>query len=159
MYAKFTCPFMREKVIITALTPFYIYDALLYFIYWLEHRNLPLFIFARGENMATPEGSFKSRFIKRIENEFPGCIVTKLEADYKEGLPDVLILHKNKWATLEAKKNKSEVTKPRPNKKQQDYYVATMDKMSFSRYVYPENQEEVLNELRLHFQQTRRDQR
>lgn len=109
--------------------------------------------------MATPEGGFKSRLIKRIKNEFPGCIVTKLETDYTEGLPDVLILHKNKWATLEAKKNKSEVTKPRPNKRQQDYYVATMDKMSFSRYVYPENQEEVLNELRLHFQQTRRDQR
>ena len=109
--------------------------------------------------MATPEGDFKSKLIQRIENEFPGCIVTKLETDYKEGLPDVLVLHKNKWATLEAKKDKSEVTKPRRNKMQQDYYVATMDKMSFSRYVYPENQEEVLNELKLHFQQARRNKR
>ena len=109
--------------------------------------------------MATPEGSFKKRLITAIKKEIPGCIVTKLEADYIEGIPDILILHKDKWATLEAKKDKGEVTKPRPNKLQQDYYVATMDQMSFSRYVYPENQEEVLNELKLHFQQPRRNKR
>lgn len=109
--------------------------------------------------MATPEGNFKSKLIKDIEREIPGCIVTKLEADQKEGIPDILILHENKWATLEAKKNKSEVTKSRPNKRQQDYYVMTMDKMSFSRYVYPENKQEVLNELKIHFQQSRQSQR
>ena len=109
--------------------------------------------------MATPEGGFKKNLIDRIEKEYPDCIVTKLETDYKEGLPDVIVLYKDRWATLETKKNKAEVTKPRKNKMQQDYYVATMDEMSFSRYVYPENQEEVLNELRLHFQQARRDKR
>lgn len=109
--------------------------------------------------MATPEGNFKKKLITEIEKRFDGCITMKLETDYKEGLPDLIILHKDKWATLETKKNRAEITKPRPNKLQQDYYVATMDKMSFSRYVCPENKEEVLNELELHFQSTRRDKR
>lgn len=100
----------------------------------------------------TPEGNFKEKLIKDIEKEFPGCIVTKLEADFKNGIPDVLVLHKDKWATLECKKNEKEVYKQRPNKMAQDHYVSSMDKMSFSRYVYPENKEEVLNELKIHFQ-------
>ena len=100
----------------------------------------------------TPEGKFKEKLISDIEKEFPGCIVTKLEADFKNGIPDVLILHKDKWATLECKKDEKEVIKERPNKLAQDHYVAAMDKMSFSRYVYPENKEEVLNELKIHFQ-------
>ena len=102
----------------------------------------------------TPEGNFKEKLIKDIEKEIPGCIVTKLEADFNNGIPDILILHENKWATLEAKKNKNEVTKQRRNKMSQDHYVASMNAMSFSRYVYPENKEEVLNELKIHFQQS-----
>ena len=102
--------------------------------------------------MATPEGNFKKKLIKDIKKEFPGCIVTKLEADYCNGIPDILILHKDKWATLEAKKNKGEVTKERENKLAQDHYVAKMNSMGYSSYVYPENKEEVLNELKVHFQ-------
>jgi len=100
----------------------------------------------------TPEGKFKEKLIGEIEKELPGCIVTKLEADFKNGIPDILILYNGKWATLEAKKDISEVTKQRPNKMAQDNYVATMDKMSFSRYVYPQNKKEIIDELKLHFQ-------
>ena len=102
----------------------------------------------------TPEGKFKEKLIKDIEKELPGCIVTKLEADTSNGIPDIIILHKGKWATLEAKKDISEVTKARRNKLAQDYYVAEMNKMSFSRYVYPQNKAEVINELKVHFQQS-----
>ena len=102
----------------------------------------------------TPEGNFKEKFIKDIEKELPDCIVTKLEADFNNGIPDVLVLHKDKWATLECKKSEKEVAKDRINKKSQDYYINEMNKMSFSRYVYPENKEEVLNELKIHFQQS-----
>ena len=102
--------------------------------------------------MATPEGNFKKNLINKIKKEFPGCIVKKLEADYDNGVPDILILYKDKWATLEAKKDKGEVTKERKNKLAQDYYVAKMNEMSYSSYVYPENQKEVLNALKVHFQ-------
>jgi hypothetical protein len=53
-----------------------------------------------------------------------------------------LILYKNKWATLENKK--SEKASKQPN---QEYYVNKMNEMSFSRFIYPENKDEVLKEL------------
>lgn len=101
--------------------------------------------------MATPEGTFKTKLIGEIEKEFPDCIVTKLEADFKAGIPDILIVNGKQWVTLEAKKSKADVTKQRRNKDAQDYYVARMNKMSYSSYVYPENKEEVLNELKVFF--------
>lgn len=101
--------------------------------------------------MATPEGNFKTKLIEDIEKEFPDCIVTKLEADFKAGIPDILIVDGPRWATLEAKASKADVTKPRRNKDAQDYYVKVMNGMSYSSYVYPENKEEVLNDLKVHF--------
>ena len=74
---------------------------------------------------------------------FPGCIVTKLDSGDIQGIPDLLVLYKNKWATLENKKSKD--APKRPN---QEYYVEKMNDMSFSRFIYPENKDEVLNELK-----------
>ena len=102
--------------------------------------------------MGTPEGNFKKKLIKDLEKEFPDSIITKLEADYKNGIPDILILHKDKWATLEAKPTKADVTNERQNKLAQDHYVARMNSMGYSSYIYPENKQEVLNELKIHFQ-------
>ena len=53
-----------------------------------------------------------------------------------------IILFKNKWAALECKKSAS--ASKRPN---QEYYVDIMDEMSFARFIYPENREDVLDEL------------
>jgi hypothetical protein len=66
----------------------------------------------------------------------------KNDSSYIQGIPDLLVLHKNKWASLECKKNKN--SKHRPN---QDYYVEKMNDMSFSAFIFPENKEEVLNDL------------
>ena len=63
-----------------------------------------------------------------------------------QGIPDLLVLYNDKWATLESKK--SATASHRPN---QDYYVAKMNAMSFSRFIYPENKEDVLDELRESF--------
>lgn len=88
------------------------------------------------------ESKFQSDLIKEIKGRFPGCIVMKNDASYIQGIPDLLILHNDKWASLECKK--SGKAKHQPN---QDYYVGKMDEMSFSRFIYPENKEEVLNDL------------
>lgn len=93
------------------------------------------------------ERDFQSSLIKELKDRFPGCIVTKLDSSHIQGIPDLLILYGNRWATLECKKD-SKATR-RPN---QEYYVATMDDMSFSRFIYPENKEEVLNELQQAFE-------
>lgn len=88
------------------------------------------------------ENKFQANLIKEIKNRFPGCIVMKNDSSYIQGIPDLLVLHKNKWASLEVKKSAN--AKRQPN---QEYYVDKMNDMSFSRFIYPSNKEEVLNEL------------
>ena len=86
------------------------------------------------------ESGFQDRLISTIKKLFPGCMVFKM--DQIQGIPDILVLYGRKWASLECKR--SEGAKKQPN---QEYYVEKMNEMSFSRFVSPENKEEVLNEL------------
>lgn len=95
----------------------------------------------------TPEGKFKKELKTDLENLFPGCIITQLDPNDIQGIPDLLILYENKWASLECKK--SEKAHHRPN---QDYYVNMMNNMSYSSFIFPENKEVVLDELRRVFQ-------
>ena len=81
-------------------------------------------------------------------SEFPGCIILKNDPTYIRGIPDITILYKSKWACLEVKKSLADRKKPRPL---QEYYVELLNKMSFSAFVYPENEEVVLNGLKRHF--------
>lgn len=90
------------------------------------------------------ESGFQDRLIQKLKNLFPGCMVFKM--DQVQGIPDLLVLYKNKWAALECKKLAG--AKRQPN---QDYYVGLMDEMSFSRFICPENKEEVLHELQQAF--------
>jgi hypothetical protein len=92
------------------------------------------------------ESIFQAGLIKEIKDMFPGCIVMKNDASYIQGIPDLLILYNNKWAALEVKK--SARASKQPN---QEYYVSKMEEMSFSRFIYPENRDEILYELDLYF--------
>ena len=92
------------------------------------------------------ENKFQANLIKEIKGRLPGCIVMKNDSSYIQGIPDLLVLHKNKWASLEVKK--SAKAKRQPN---QEYYVDLMDQMSFSSFIYPENKDTVLDELYLYF--------
>lgn len=92
------------------------------------------------------EKDFQAKLIKELKRRFPGCIVMKNDSCYIQGIPDLVILYKDKWAALECKKSAN--AKRRPN---QEYYVGLMDEMSFSRFICPENKEEVLNELQQTF--------
>ena len=88
------------------------------------------------------ENRFKSRLVAEIAQRLPGCIITHPDPNEIQGIPDILVLYKDKWAALEGKKTSS--AKHQPN---QDYYVEKMNEMSFARFISPENKEEVLNEL------------
>ena len=92
------------------------------------------------------ERDFQSKLIKELKSIFPGCMVMKLDSSYIQGIPDLLVLYEDKWAVLEAKRSSN--AKHQPN---QDHYVEKMDEMSFSRFIYPENKEEVLRELQQAF--------
>jgi len=96
------------------------------------------------------ESKFQAKLIKEIKSRFPDCIVLKNDPDYLQGIPDLTIFYKNKWAALEVKQN--ETASHQPN---QDYYVDTMNEMSFARFVFPENMEEILNELESAFRSDR----
>lgn len=92
------------------------------------------------------ESKFQSDLKKELKKIFPGCIITKLDSGDIQGIPDLLILYKDKWATLENKK--SAKATHRPN---QDYYVSKMNEMSFSRFIYPENKDAVISDLKKMF--------
>ena len=93
------------------------------------------------------ERDFQSKLIGDLKTRFPGCIVMKNDPNYIQGIPDLVILYGSRWASLEVKK--SARAKKRPN---QDYYVGKMNEMSFSRFICPENKEEVLDELQSAFE-------
>jgi len=59
-----------------------------------------------------------------------------------QGIPDLLILFGTRWAMLEVKMMASANVQPN-----QEYYVQLFDDMSFSAFIYPSNEEEVLNDL------------
>lgn len=103
--------------------------------------------------MAKLENEFQPVLIKDLETMFPGCIVMKNDANYIQGIPDLTVLYNNRWAVLECKRSKEEYEKcfktNRPAN--QRYYVDKLNTMSFSRYIYPENKEEVLNDLQQAF--------
>lgn len=95
------------------------------------------------------ESGFQDQLISELEEMFPGCMVFKMEQ--WQGLPDLLILYEDRWASLESKKGPG--ASHRPN---QDYYVDLMNQMSFSRFIDRTNKEEVLYELQQAFRSQRR---
>lgn len=94
---------------------------------------------ARGKRL---ERDFQARLIEDIREMFDGCLITKLDSSHIQGIPDLLILYKDRWATLECKRSANA-----PKQANQEYYVELMNSMSFSRFIFPENKEAVLNEL------------
>ncbi len=92
--------------------------------------------------MSKLESKFQKELMDEIKDRYPGCIILKNDSGYIQGFPDWTILYKDKWAVLEAKRNDKATHQPN-----QEYYVDKLNSMSFSRFVYPENKEQVLEEL------------
>jgi len=96
------------------------------------------------------ENGYQPKLIEKLERMFPGCVILKNDTSYLQGIPDLLVLYKNKWAMLEVKASPTS-----PHQPNQDYYVDVLDIMSFSAFIYPENEEEVLNDLQQAFEPRR----
>lgn len=92
------------------------------------------------------ESKFQTSLIKEIKARYPGAICIKNDANYLQGIPDWTIFFNDRYALFEAKK--SEDAPPRPN---QPYYVELFGEMSFAAFVYPENKDEFLTALDVHF--------
>ena len=106
----------------------------------------PSIFYALKEGEIMLERDFQRKLIKSIKDRFSGCIVLKNDPDYIQGIPDLMVLYNDKWASLEVKKSARAARRPN-----QEHYVKRMNDMSFSSFIYPENEQEVLDELSKYF--------
>lgn len=90
------------------------------------------------------ESKFQKDLIDDLRVLFPGAIILMNDANYLQGIPDLLILFHDKWAVLECKKYKTASHQPN-----QDYYVELAQDWSYGAFIYPENREQILHELQL----------
>lgn len=88
------------------------------------------------------ENRYQAGLIKRIKIRFPDCIVLKNDSSYMQGIPDLILLWEDRWATLEVKADEDS-----PEQPNQQWYVRRMDEMSFSAFIHPGNEEEVLDAI------------
>lgn len=93
------------------------------------------------------ESQYQTKVIKKLEKLFPGCMILRNDPQYRQGVPDVLVLYRSTWAALEVKVALDSDLQPN-----QSYYVELMDDMSFAAFICPENEEDVLNELQQAFE-------
>ena len=108
--------------------------------------SIPFCVIFEGCDFLKRENEFQPQVIKRLKEEFPGCVVYKNDPNYIQGFPDLTILYRKHWAVLECKKSENE-----PHRPNQDYWVDWANKRSFGRFVYPENLEDVISELHRSF--------
>lgn len=98
----------------------------------------------KGKTETQLESEFQSELIKRLKAMYPDADILKNDANYKQGIPDLSVNNTNgKYAYLEVKAY--EGASHQPN---QDYYVEkTNNNGGFARFIYPENEKEVLAEM------------
>lgn len=92
------------------------------------------------------ENEYQAYLICVLRSIFPGCIILKNDPSYIQGIPDLLILNGDRWATLEVKPSKE--ARIGPN---QQYYIDTLGEMSFAAFISPDNEREVLDALQRAF--------
>lgn len=93
------------------------------------------------------ERDYQPELIERIKVRYlPGSTVLKNDPDYIQGIPDLAVLYGNKYALLEVKRSKEDSHQPN-----QDYYVDKFNKEAFSAFIYPENEEQVINDMVRYF--------
>lgn len=93
------------------------------------------------------ESEYQAKLIKKLRDLFPGCMVLKNDPSYKQGIPDLVILYRDRWAMLEAKANENS-----PYRSNQPYYVDLLNEMSFAAFIYPSNEQEILRALQRSFE-------
>lgn len=93
------------------------------------------------------ERDYQSQLIEKLESMFPGCLILKNDSSYVQGIPDLVIFYGDRYAFLEVKAKAT--SKEQPN---QRVYVRMLDKMSFAAFIYPENEEAVLDGLQRSFE-------
>lgn len=95
-------------------------------------------------NKEIRESKFQAHLIKRIKSEFgeDNVIVLKNDPNYLQGFPDLTILGKKRYAVLETKRSASAHKQPN-----QEFYVNKANRLSYGKFIYPENEDTILDDL------------
>lgn len=89
------------------------------------------------------EMNFKARFLRELEERLSDLNLVFIDTRPKHrSYPDTIVLGPAYWAALEFKRTKRASHQPN-----QDYYVKEFRDLGYANFVYPENAEEVLNDL------------
>lgn len=100
--------------------------------------------------MGKLESKFQTELRHALEELFPGCIILKNDPNLQQGIPDLVILWRSRWALLEVKKSAHAAEQPN-----QRWFVEKANAFAFGAFIYPENAEEVLRELQQAFRARR----
>lgn len=92
----------------------------------------------------------ETKYRSQLENEIrlllPDCFIMRNDPKIIQGIPDIIVLNGRCWAMLEIK-----VSEDAPVQANQPYYIELFGQMSFSAFIYPENQWEILTEMVRYF--------
>lgn len=89
------------------------------------------------------ENEYQAQVIKKLQTSFPEALIVKNDPNYLQGILDLTIMVRNKYAMLEVKA--SEKSRERPN--QRYYFDLINSRGGHAFFIYPENEEEVFNAL------------
>ena len=93
------------------------------------------------------ESKFQAKLIKKLEKDYGEDNVLKIPGSVRQGIADIEVTCGCKYARLEVKAY--EEAEHQPN---QDYYINKINEQgAFGRFIFPENEEEVLNDLKDYF--------
>ena len=89
------------------------------------------------------ENRYQSKLISKLKERYGDAYIYKTSPYAPQGFPDITIVHESgKWAYLECKRSRDESRQPN-----QTYYVDRLNRFGFASFIFPENEECVLNEL------------
>lgn len=88
------------------------------------------------------ERNYQSRLIQRILTDLPGSNVLHNDPNVRQGYPDLTVRFNGREALLEVKASAKSPT--RPNQK---WYIENSDSHVFASFIYPENEEAILELL------------
>lgn len=92
------------------------------------------------------ESKFKKDTIRRISRKFSKLDLDFIDTSMYRSVPDTFIIAPYVWAALEFKR--SEDAPQRPN---QNHHIERLNRKGYASFVFPENVEEVLNDLEVLF--------
>lgn len=91
----------------------------------------------------TGRTGYKVKLKKTLTARFPGCFFMDNDPnDSHQGIPDLTVYWNGRWGMLETKAGSKSAQQPN-----QAYWVDHYNQLGFASFIYPENEEEVLNAL------------